>query len=57
MTRIIALIATAALGLPGDPVHDPVHAMPGTVITDCNRAGSQDRRSGRAMRAERVIYG
>jgi hypothetical protein len=30
--------STGRAGIPGDPVHDPVHAVPDAVITESNRA-------------------
>ncbi len=39
MTRVIALMTLAALGLPGAPVHEPVHAgdrQYPTIVTERN---------------------
>jgi hypothetical protein len=38
IARVMARMALAALRLAGDPVHDSVHAVPGAVITESNRA-------------------
>jgi hypothetical protein len=38
MAPVIALMALAALGLSGDPVHKPVHARGLCVLSSCYRA-------------------
>ncbi len=51
MTRGIAVMALTTLGLPGTPVHEPVHAVSTAVITESNRAWKprSGERPGRAL--------
>jgi hypothetical protein len=35
IARVIALMALTALGLSGDPVHEPVHAPRPCVLASC----------------------
>jgi hypothetical protein len=47
MTRIIALMALTTLGLPGAPVHEPVHGRANTTANSATHRNRGGRRTAR----------
>jgi hypothetical protein len=57
IARVIALMALAALGLSGDPFHDPFHARSLRVTPSCSPCTARHASFGMTLRHEQPAAG